>query len=101
MQYGKLGELQHCALSHLQPVNTRHPESPNPAARPDLRHYDYCSRHVSDACHRAYCPQDHRRVRHQKLSAVLLHVALVTYYSKKKTHFHGFEKRKDARLDIP
>lgn len=31
----------------------------------------------------------------EKLSAVLLHVALVTYYSQKKTkHFHGLEKKK-------
>lgn len=68
--------------SHLLPVNKRHLESR--ATRPDLRHYDYSSRHVGDACHWAYCPQNHRRARHQKLSAVLLHVALVTYYSKKR-----------------
>lgn len=37
----------------------------------------------------------------KKLSAVLLHVALVTYYSQKKPHFHSLEKRTDARLDIP
>lgn len=35
----------------------------------------------------------------EKLSAVLLHVALVTYYSQKKTkHFHGLEKKKGPDL---
>lgn len=75
-----LEEITALGLSHLLPVNTWHLESRQ--AGPDPCHYDY--RRVSDACHRAHCPQDHRRAGHRNLSAVLQRVALATYYSPEK-----------------
>lgn len=37
----------------------------------------------------------------ENLSAVLLHVALVTYYSQKKKPLPWLGKKKGTRLDIP